>query len=60
MIDTHAHIDGEEYNDDREQMLARAWEAGVEAIFVPAIDLASSRRILQLCADAHTTPSPTI
>ena len=54
MIDTHAHIDGEEYNDDREQMLARAYEAGVEAIFVPAIDLASSRRILQLCANAHT------
>ena len=51
-IDTHAHIDGEEFNDDREQMLARASEAGVEAIYVPAIDLASSRRILQLCAEA--------
>ena len=48
-IDTHAHVDGEEFNDDREDVIARARQAGCRAILVPAIDLASSRRILQLC-----------
>ncbi len=49
-IDTHAHIDGEEFNEDREAVLQRAREAGAEKIFVPAIDLASSKRILALCS----------
>ena len=48
-IDTHAHIDGDEFNDDREQVMQRAREAGCQAIMVPAIDLATSRRIVQLC-----------
>ncbi len=48
-IDTHAHIDGEEFDEDREEVLQRARQAGAEKIFVPAIDLASSRRILDLC-----------
>ena len=48
-IDTHAHVDGEEYDADRELMLERARQAGAAAIFVPAIDLPSSRRILSLC-----------
>lgn len=48
-IDTHAHLDGQEYDDDREVVIARAREAGAAAIFLPAIDLSSSRRILDLC-----------
>ena len=48
-IDTHAHVDGEEFNDDREVVIARAKEAGVGAIFLPAIDLPTSRNILALC-----------
>ena len=48
-IDTHAHIDGDEFSQDREEVIARARETGCEAIFVPAIDLHSSRRILELC-----------
>ena len=38
-IDTHAHIDGEEFDLDRDEMVARAQEAGAEAIHVPAINL---------------------
>ena len=38
-IDTHAHIDGEEFDLDRDEMVARAREAGAEAILVPAINL---------------------
>ena len=48
-IDTHAHIDGEEFADDREEVMARAREAGISKIFIPAIDLPSSQRILTLC-----------
>jgi TatD DNase family protein len=48
-VDTHAHIDGEEFNADRAEVIARAQEAGAQAVFVPAIDLPSSRRILSLC-----------
>ncbi len=49
IIDTHCHIDGEEFDEDRDAVIERAREAGVEKIFVPAIDLATSRRILTLC-----------
>lgn len=49
MIDTHTHIDGEEFNEDREQVILRAKEAGVEKLFVPAIDLKSVDTVLQTC-----------
>jgi TatD DNase family protein len=49
-IDTHCHLDGEEFNDDREAVMQQAREAGVCKIFLPAIDLATSQRILQLCS----------
>ena len=48
-IDTHCHLDGEEFNADREAAMQRAREAGVGKIFLPAIDLPSSQRILSLC-----------
>lgn len=42
MIDTHAHIDTKAFDEDRQEMLQRAWDAGVEAIIVP--DIEPSRR----------------
>ena len=48
-VDTHCHLDGEEFDDDRQSVMERAREAGVAAMFLPAIDLASSQRILTLC-----------
>ena len=48
-IDTHCHLDGEEFDADREAVIGRARETGVGAIFLPAIDLPSSQRILTLC-----------
>ena len=50
MIDTHAHLEGEEFAEDRAEMMARAREAGVSKILVPSIDLASAQRVLDLCA----------
>ncbi|UKK53219.1 TatD family hydrolase [Prevotella sp. E2-28] len=48
-VDTHCHLDGEEFEQDREKVMQRARETGCKAIFLPAIDLASSQRILTLC-----------
>ena len=49
MIDTHCHLDGEEFQDDLEVVVARAREAGVTAIGVPGIDLKSCDTVLELC-----------
>lgn len=48
-IDTHCHLDGEEFAEDREQVVARAKAAGVSAIFLPAIDLKSCHTVLDVC-----------
>ena len=50
-IDTHAHLDGEEFDADRRDVINRAREAGCRAIMLPAIDIVSSKRILALCQD---------
>ena len=48
-IDTHTHLDGEEFREDLPEVIQRAQEVGVSKVFVPAIDLASARTVLQLC-----------
>lgn len=48
MIDTHAHLDGEEFADDLTAVISRAVAAGVSRIFLPAIDLTTSQRIISL------------
>ena len=50
MIDTHCHLDGEEFADDRDAVVARAREAGVERVLIPAIDLKSCQTVLDTCA----------
>ena len=49
MIDTHCHLDGEEFRDDLEAVVARAREAGVTAIGVPGINLKSCETVLAAC-----------
>lgn len=49
MIDTHSHLDVEEFQDDLTDVIARAKEAGVEKVFIPAIDLNSCRSVLNVC-----------
>lgn len=48
-VDSHCHLDEKMFDQDRMEVMARAAEAGCTAIFLPAIDLPSSRRILDLC-----------
>ena len=49
MIDTHAHLDGEEFADDINDVIARAHAAGVEKMFLPAICLKELPHLLELC-----------
>ena len=48
-IDTHTHLDGEEFAADRAEVMARAREAGVCKVFLPAIDIKSTEAILDVC-----------
>jgi TatD DNase family protein len=47
-IDTHCHLDFHQFDEDRDEVVARAREVGVEVIVNPATDLASSRRAIAL------------
>ena len=49
-IDTHCHLDGEEFAQDRDAIVQQAREAGCKAIFLPAIDVASCQTVLDVCA----------
>ena len=48
IIDTHTHLDAEEFDEDRAEAFARAKKAGVEKVFLPAIDLKTTRGVLEL------------
>ncbi len=53
LIDSHAHLDSPSYTDDREAMLARAWEAGVGAVLSIGIGEgpAEMHQALDLCRE---------
>ena len=48
LIDTHTHLDDARYNDDREAMIARAREAGVDTFITIGCDLATSQSAVAL------------
>ena len=48
LIDTHTHLDDARYNDDREAVITRAREAGVEAFVTIGCDLATSQSAVAL------------
>ncbi|WP_425477421.1 TatD family hydrolase [Dyella solisilvae] len=50
LTDSHAHIDDPGFDADREAMFARAADAGVRQIVVPAVDRESWNRIAAICA----------
>ncbi|MDU5343912.1 MAG: TatD family hydrolase, partial [Prevotella bivia] len=49
IIDTHAHLDVEDYSEDLPEVIARAKEAGVKKIFIPSIDLATVDSVIDIC-----------
>ncbi len=49
-IDTHTHLDGNEFDADRDEVVMRAKAAGVSKVFIPAIDLPSVDSVLAVCS----------
>ena len=49
MIDSHCHIDEEAYELDREQMLQRQKDGGIEAIVIPGVNAGSIGGIMDIC-----------
>ena len=52
MIDSHSHIDADAFDDDRDQMLQRAMNDGIEFIVVPDIE-PQRREKLKSIVDAY-------
>lgn len=52
LTDTHCHLDFEKFDSDRQEVLSRAWQAGVTRILIPGLDLRSSARVVKL-AESH-------
>lgn len=50
MIDTHSHIYGEEFDEDREEVMKRAIDAGVEKVLLCNVDLETVARMKELHA----------
>lgn len=46
--DTHSHIYSEEFAQDRKEMMQRAFEAGVQRIFVPSIDSTYTEKMYEI------------
>ena len=51
LTDTHTHLYSEEFNEDRNEMIQRAIDAGVSRFFIPAIDAASTPSMYALEQD---------
>lgn len=50
LIDTHAHLDDEQYDEDRNEVIQRALDQGIEMIINMGADIASSRKAAALAA----------
>lgn len=48
-IDTHTHIDGEEFKEDLDLVVQRACDAGALKLFVPGINLDSVKTVKEVC-----------
>lgn len=51
-VDTHCHLNFDSFENDRQEVLERARQAGVRRILNPGVDLASSRAAVEL-AQSH-------
>jgi len=51
LTDTHTHLYLEEFNEDRDDVIRRAFDAGVEYMLLPNIDNDTVEPMLALCAE---------
>jgi len=54
LTDTHCHMNDAKFDGDREVVLARAFEAGLSRLLVPAVHLQSAKDAIKL-ADSHVS-----
>ena len=50
LVDSHSHLDADEFDPDRHQVIARARAAGVTRQIVPAVSAAGWEKLRALCA----------
>lgn len=56
-IDTHTHLDAEEFDTDRNEVIERAFQAGASRLMIPAIDYKSTLAAVELCKkDSRLSP----
>jgi len=48
LTDTHCHLDFNKFDEDRESVIRRATESGLERILIPGLDLESSQSAIKL------------
>ena len=48
-IDTHTHLDGEEFREDLDLVIQRCKDAGATKLFIPAINVSSIESVSRLC-----------
>lgn len=48
ITDTHTHLYSEQFDEDRDEMMLRAKEAGISRFFIPAIDSTYTQRMFDL------------
>jgi TatD DNase family protein len=49
LVDTHCHLNLNIFQDDLAETLQRAWDAGLERILIPGIDIATSQAAVAMC-----------
>jgi len=54
LVDTHAHLDQDRFDSDRNEVIQRAVESGIEAIVVVGVTAQSSGDVVRLAADHRT------
>ena len=57
-FDTHAHLDQQEFDADRGDVIARARDAGVNMILCPAVSAESSRAASPMMPRATSPRAP--
>jgi TatD DNase family protein len=50
LLDTHCHLYLDEFNGDREKLIAEALASGIDTILLPNVDTTTIEAMLQLCA----------
>ncbi len=51
VVDTHAHLDGRDFDSDRDAVVRRALEKGIGAIVTAGVDMESSRAALDMAIE---------